>query len=205
VHSGSVDRTALVSFTSREVETAERDRGARKLVDTLATGRSVAASPLPAPEPAAEQPKAASSESNPAQRIAAYALLAGSVISAGMAVVSFVEVRGAQRDPQYANYRLAVGDSNPSVHDVCSEADAGRRYGLDATAFHDVKSSCRTGKTFEVLQFVFIGGALLTGGLATYLLVDDASQERESTAGLQFKLMPNIGRRSVSLSARLRF
>jgi hypothetical protein len=214
LRSGSVDRSALVTFASVEVAQDELERGAEELLASLLGGQPSAGRARL--QPSASQPaKAAAPASTPAtaastglsgQAAVAYSLLGLAVLSAGMAVASFIWVNDAEHNANFNSYRLAVGDSNPSVRDVCSEASAGKNYGLDATSFSQVKSSCSTGTTFEVLQYVFIASAVVAGGVGTYLLAShDSTSDEPSAAGHGLRLRPSLGRRELGLSARLVF
>jgi hypothetical protein len=219
LRSRSVDRSALVTFASLEPSHAELERGVQallaQLLDPPASQRHTAgsqllaaaetdahhdaagASPLPAAPPAA---------SSSHGHMLAYSLLAASVVSAGMAIASFVWVDKAAHDSHFNDYRLAVGDVSPTVRDVCAEASADRNYGLDASSFQAVKNSCSVGTTFEVLQYVFIASTVVAGGFAAYLLASDtgSSDERGAvTRGLRVR--PQLGQRQLGLDAVLRF
>jgi len=135
--------------------------------------------------------------------ITGYALLGGAVVSTGLSVLSWVQIDRAQANDSFAAYRRSVGQLSPNARDVCDEAKQGQSHGLDSASFAKVKNSCSTGKTFEVLQFVFLGGAVVSSGLAAYLLFGGAS-ERPKTAGT-VTLHPSVGRRGASLGARIHF
>lgn len=142
-----------------------------------------------------------------ARKFAGYVLLGGAAASVGLSVLSFVQVDRAANNASFQDYRTLVGSSNANVKDVCDEANAGKRYGQSADNFRQVKSSCSTGTTFEVLQYVFIGSALLTGGLGAFLLFGGGSDQDKATAtGLKtLTLTPSIGRGGAAVNARMRF
>jgi hypothetical protein len=142
-----------------------------------------------------------------ARKFAGYVLLGGAAASVGLSVLSFVQVDRAASNTSFQDYRTLVGATNSNVKDVCDEASAGKRYGQNADNFRQVKSSCSAGTTFEVLQYVFIGGALVTGGLGAFLLFGGGGdKDRARATGLQtLTLHPSIGRGGASLSARMRF
>jgi hypothetical protein len=183
----------------------------------------VAAAAPVAPAPTVDSPKAAATASKvdavslkeeldpgtglSARKFAGYVLLGGAAASVGMSVLSFVQVDRAANNASFQDYRGLVGANNATAKDVCDEANAGKRYNQTPDNFKQVKSSCSTGTTFEVLQYVFIGGALVTGGLATFLLFGGGdSKEKVHATGLQhITLHPAIGRSGASLSARMRF
>jgi hypothetical protein len=225
----AVDGSGLANFSSRDSSAEELQQQSEKLTTELlgtapkpnpaaaqlrvepppaSAPASVTEEEAVAPEPQAETSPAGSGIG--ARKIAGWALLGGAVASAGMSVLSFVEIDRAAHNASYERYRMSVGQMNAGVRDVCEEASAGKRYGFSATGLHDVKSACTTGTTFEVLQFIFIGTAILTGGLATYLLATDGAEEATPTATAavsRFSLRPHvaIAGRSASLTARLRF
>ena len=213
LHSESVDRSALVSFASLEVGQPELEHGAQELLARLLGGSIPRRPAPPAPHPTApvaatehaEQPQRADTGTS-GQSIVGYALLATAVVSAGMAVASFVLVDKAENNVNYKNYRLAVGDTSPDVRDVCGEAEAGRSYGLDAAKFRDVKSSCSAGRTFELLQYVFIATTVISGGVSAYLLAsDDTESEDSARQALRVRLAPRLSQRELGLGASLRF
>jgi hypothetical protein len=213
--SQSVDRTSLVTFASREVQPADLERGAEHLLNDLlgppsATSTALVAPPLAAGAAAADagQPGAESTGIS-GRTTLGYALIAGSLLAAGMTAVSFIEVYDAEQNANYTRYRYAVGDSNPGVSNVCHEADAGHMYGLDAASFKEAQSSCHLGNTFEVLQFVFLGTALVTGGIGAYLLATDDTEtepsptKKPSTAS--WHVRPNFAFGRAGLDARVSF
>jgi len=221
--SASIQSWAIVSFESNNVTDEQLKEQTQTLVTTLLGPVAASESPQIATKPNTEPDAAAKttaadselSESLQEQRplstgmslrtVAGLALIGGAAASVGMSVFSFVQVDRAQHNTSYENYRMAVGQMNTTVKDVCDEANAGKRYNLSADGFKDVKRSCSSGQTFEVLQYVFIGSAILTGGLATYLLVGGKSDTQSDRASSRLSLHPSIGKGGASLTARLRF
>jgi hypothetical protein len=135
-------------------------------------------------------------------------LLGGAVLSTGAAVFSFFEVNRAEKNRDFERYRLAVGARTTNVSDVCDEANAGRRYGLDASSFREAKSACSRGTTFEILQFVFIGSAVVSGGLAAYFLSTSGgggAKERAQVGNDTWSLHPTLARKGFGLGARMKF
>jgi hypothetical protein len=208
----SVDRSALASFSSNAPKRQEFEKSsARALLDLLGP-EPTGAHPLPeltAPaSPRLERPgDLVPPETDlSASRVAGFALLGGAVLSTGLSVLSFIEVGRAERNRDYERYRLAVGARTTNVSDVCDEASAGRRYGLDAASFREVKNACSRGSTFEILQFVFIGGAVVSGGLAAYFLTSGgSSKERPAIGNNSWSLHPSIARKGFGLGARMKF
>jgi hypothetical protein len=139
--------------------------------------------------------------------LAGYTLLGVAAVSVGMTAFSFVQIDRAEGNVAFDAYRRAVGKLNPSASDVCDEADTGLRYGLDARTFAAAQDKCSAGHTFEVLQFVFLGAAVVSGGFSAYFLLsdDDAPSDHARVGGATLALRPTVSRKSAGLSARLRF
>jgi hypothetical protein len=192
-----------------------------------AAPRSPTATPSPTPTPAqSPTPEAAAAAAastgqheslvEPAQlrttgslsvrKFAGYALLGGAAASVGLSVLSFVEVDRAGSNSSFLEYRTLVGKANDKVKDVCDEANANKTYGLTPERLREVKSSCGTGSTFEILQYVFIGSALVTGGLATFFLFggDDSRSAAKNQPG-KLTLHPAVRGGGATLTARFYF
>jgi hypothetical protein len=89
---------------------------------------------------------------------------------------------------------------------VCDEAANDRAHGLSSKSFSEVKSECSTGRTFEVLQFVFLGAAAVTGGLSAYLLLTDGPERKSSALLDALPIHPVVrGTNAAELRARIRF
>jgi hypothetical protein len=139
--------------------------------------------------------------------VAGYALLGAAAVSAGLSVFSFVQIQNAQDDEGFNNYRRAVGNMQPDVQDVCDEVDRGNRYRVSAADFARSEISCNRGHTYQLLQFVFLGSALITGGLGAYLLLGGQSERVQPDAKPEraLQLQPRFSRNSAELSAQWRF
>jgi hypothetical protein len=125
-------------------------------------------------------------------------------------VVSWVWIDSIENDSKFQDYRRRVGEKDPTVADVCVEADQGSSYafpGTDAADdFKDVRAMCNRADVLEVLQWVFLGSAVAAGGVGTYLLLTESgSDERARTSTPTFVLRPQIGRRASRVTATLRF
>jgi hypothetical protein len=132
-----------------------------------------------------------------------YTLLGVAGVSLGLTIFSWTKVSGAGDDESLAAYRRAVGGEKPSVSDVCDEADKGVAYGLDSKTFGEARDACDRGRTFERLQYVFLGAALVAVGVGTYFLLDDEHPARASSSTARMTLRPGLGLRSASLGVRL--
>jgi hypothetical protein len=94
--------------------------------------------------------------------------------------------------------------------DACDAALSGDNAGgsLSAHDLSDFQSRCRAGRTFQTLQWVFLGVAVVSAGIGTYVLVTDDDgkrdqQARRKTPRLAFE--PMFDRRSLAVQATLRF
>ena len=78
---------------------------------------------------------------------------------------------------------------------------------MSAKDLATVKDQCSAGETFSVLQYVFLGTALVAGGASAILfLTDDGPDERAARAKpSKLALRPRVGVRDAGLSATLRF
>jgi hypothetical protein len=97
---------------------------------------------------------------------------------------------------------------DPSLDDICAEAEKGHNFGVSDKERRDVVDMCSRGATFEVLQWVFLGTALISGGVGAYILATDKERTRGESARAQgpaFALSPAFGQRSASLTARVAF
>jgi hypothetical protein len=136
--------------------------------------------------------------------VAGYALLGAAAVSTGLSVFSFVQIQNAQEDTGFNNYRRAVGRMQPEVQDVCAEVERGKTYDVMNSDFQRSKISCNRGRTYQLLQFVFLGSALITGGLGAYLLIDN-STERPQNRQRALQIEPRFSRSSAVVSAQWRF
>jgi hypothetical protein len=204
-------------------EAAELQRAAAVLVAGLlgreapadAPGSATAALGVPAetePEPTAppladDEPRESRSSGNNTARWVGFSLLGVAGVSAVMTVVSWALVGSATGDETFKEYRYAIGATDLPVEDSCVEADAGRDYGLSASDFAEVQDVCAKGKTWQTLQYVFLGTALATGAAGAIVLLTQGGGDKASAharAG-RLALWPAFDRRGGSLTARLRF
>ncbi len=147
---------------------------------------------------------------------------AASLVGTG---VSAAIVDGVNSNSLYNKYRDAVargnmmaeaaGQSDQVVNDVCKAADRGYIYSLTADELSRVQSKCHTAATFEVLQWVFLGTAIASGGVGTYLVLtadhghgksrDQMDAEADEPAQARLSVVPSFGPRSAQVSATLTF
>lgn len=206
------------TFSSRDTSDAAFARLARELLAEL-RGESAPASVEPAA--AAVQPASASTvDASEEARTGAeatlpsddepssndwlgYTLVGVAVASTAMTVFSWIQIDKAQQDPGFVTYRMA---SDPKAADACDDAERGViPAGLTTGVVDDARSACRQGRTFEVLQYVFLGVALASAGAGTYFLLDDESPGDASAKRRAFALRPRVSPKGAALDLRVAF
>ncbi len=127
-------------------------------------------------------------------------------------IVSWAWIDSIENDARFTDYRIRVGYKDPTVQDVCVEADQGASYTSpdDTTAindFDDVQSMCNRADVLEVLQWVFLGSAVVAGGVGAYILITDSGSESERAGSVpsEFVLQPRISPKASTVTATLRF
>jgi hypothetical protein len=75
---------------------------------------------------------------------------------------------------------------------------------VDEATFTEVRDHCSAGKTYEVLQYVFLGTAVVTGGIGAYILLTSDASESASRPG-RLALRPRVGASGAALTASLTF
>jgi hypothetical protein len=143
-----------------------------------------------------------------------YAFFGLSGLSLAGMVVSWVWISSIENDQDYKDYRARVSENKAGVN-VCEEAKNGLAYAVPGSPeygkFSDVQKMCAHGGTLEVMQFVFLGAALVSGGIGAYLLLTQKGaedKEPEVKSGIlasQLSLQPLINRRSIGLNASIAF
>jgi hypothetical protein len=212
LHYASADGT--LTHASREItiegasddDVASEARGLLRELRPTDTSEEPPIERVPALKPERRPaPLAVSHESEPADEPSSndwlgYTLLGVAAVSAGLMVYSWNEIEAARNNVNFRAYREAVGraDTGEMVDDVCAEADAGEAYGL-GERLENVRGACGRGETFEILQWVFAGTALLGAGFGTYFLLDDEGEPDAARASLT----PVLGKNDASLRLRL--
>lgn len=153
--------------------------------------------PVPPPDPLEPEPQDEASSND----WLGYSLLGVAAVSVGLMVYSWSEIDAARNDSDFRAYREAVGrvQAGAGVDDVCDEADAGRPYFLEVERFKRARSACGRGATFEILQWVFVGSALVSAGFGMYFLLDDDGEPDTARASL----MPMLGKGDAGLQLRI--
>jgi hypothetical protein len=162
-----------------------------------------------APSPSKEQPW-----SSRAPTWVPYAFFGFSGASLAGMVVSWAWIKAIENDQDFRDYRTRVGINSPGV-DVCNEAENGLAYAAPGSpeygTFSDVQKMCGHAATLEVIQFVFLGAAVVSGGIGAFFLLtqperhDKAVPIDAEAAAPILSIRPRIGRRSVGLNASVVF
>jgi hypothetical protein len=126
-----------------------------------------------------------------------------------------VWIDSIDNDPTFQEYREIVGKRKPDATDVCEEINryiyaASETSGTpeERAKQQDVQDMCYRADVLEVLQYVFIGTAVLTAGFGTYILIaggDSSSTEAKHDDASSVVLRPTVGKRSAFISATLSF
>ncbi len=144
-----------------------------------------------------------------------WTLVGTSGVLLGGAIVSWVWLDSIDNDPTFQEYREIVGNRKPDAEDVCDEVNR-YIYAPSETSGtpeerakqEDVQVMCYRADVLEVLQYVFIGTAVITAGFGTYILIagsDSSSDEAKRDQASPIVLRPTVGRRSAYISATLSF
>jgi hypothetical protein len=120
---------------------------------------------------------------------------------ASMYMIEFQYNRDQTYQAYKNRYKSAAGDS-------CDRALANDAADLLPSELQDFQSMCRSGRTFQTLQWVFLGAAIVSGGVGAYVLISEHSRSdavQASHPTPRLTLDPLVERRSVALQATLRF
>ncbi len=210
---GGPQRVARRALPSDETSGKQLRRHARALLQELRDQPAAeeGAGPPPVATVAADVaplPPSAVDTSEPPAHVArssddwiGYTLLGVAGVSVGLTVFSWAQIHSAGKDESLTAYRKAVGTSNPDANDACDEADKGIRYGVSAATVAAARDACGRGKTFEALQYVFLGVAVVSGGVGAYFLLND---EKGHSADRPIAFQPSFGPHGAGLRVRLR-
>lgn len=194
---------------------------ARALLAALRGEGEVVPSPLPArddgPPPVAtvtpdvaplERAETDTSEPPPASEPSSndwlgYTLLGTAAVSAGLTVFSWTQIKAAETDDSFVAYGEAVYVQDPTIKDVCEQADAGFRYGVNPQTVAGARGACDKGQTFDVLQYVFLGATLVSAGFGAYFLLDDDGEDDAGSGARDVSVRAHLARDGGLVSVKL--
>jgi TolB-like protein len=125
---------------------------------------------------------------------------------ASMYMIEFQYNRDLTYQEYKNNYKFMTGDACDLA--LRGENAAGA---LSPGQLADFQDRCRSGRTFQTLQWVFLGAAVVTAGLGAYVLISELGHDDGTRAQAKRKPAPRLtfdplfDRRSVALQATLRF
>jgi len=165
--------------------------------------------PEPEPEPAPALALSTEEETESSGSIAwlGYTLIGVGVASLAGWGVSMYMVGETNDDPTFVAYKDAFPET---ADDVCDLADGNdnARGQISAMQLSEVKSLCSRGRTFNLLQWVFLGAGVLSAGVGTFVLVSESGSEEQTQAKVErpvLTLSPQFGQRSFELQTTLKF
>jgi D-Tyr-tRNAtyr deacylase len=169
----------------------------------------------PVPEPAPEAaPVAALTPEDEENGGASLNWLGYTLIGVGAASlagwgVSMYLVDDTNKDRTFVTYKNSFPET---ADDVCDLADSNNTSGgaVSAAQLSEVKNLCSRGRTFNLLQWVFLGAGVLSASVGTFILVSESGGTEEELAKAkksrrQFTLTPEFGRGSFAVQTKLRF
>lgn len=162
---------------------------------TVRPGSSVALTLEPLTE---EQARAAAGKPLNFRKIGGYgALVAGGALAAG-SLYSALKVNSTNNDATFSDYRQNV----PKGIDVC-EAAEGQVPPLARNG--EVADMCSSAKTFQTLQWVFLGLSAVSLGTGAYLLASDKPKQEQPPPSAKVQVTPVVGSSTGGLDVRLVF
>lgn len=170
--------------------------------------------PVPEPEPAPVAALTATTE-QPAEQAGSGSLswLGYTLVGVGAASfvgwgVSMYMVDSTNKNETFVEYKSAFPET---TDDVCDLADAGDTAGgaVTASELAEVQRLCSRGRTFNMLQWVFLGAGVLTASVGTFILVSESGSSDERAQAKPKRplltLTPQFDHRSLAIQTKLRF
>jgi hypothetical protein len=165
--------------------------------------------PIPEPEPQ-PAPALAVTDQPPEESSGSVAWLGYTLLGVGAASfagwgVSMYMVDSTNKNDTFVEYKSKFPES---TDDVCDLADHGDTAGgsVSASDLAEVQSLCSRGRTFNMLQWVFLGAGVLTASIGTFILVSESGGEEHANAKRPaLTLTPQFDQRSFYLQTKLRF
>jgi PEGA domain len=167
--------------------------------------------PEPTPETAPVAALAPSEEEGGGSNLSwlGYTLIGVGAASLAGWGVSMYLVNDTNKDRTFVTYKSAFPRTTDDVCDLADSNDtAGGR--VSAAQLSDVKSLCSRGRTFNLLQWVFLGAGVLTASVGTFIVVSESGSSEEEVANARRRTQaltftPEVGRGTLALHTQLRF
>ncbi|MDB4973257.1 MAG: hypothetical protein JWN48_1598 [Myxococcaceae bacterium] len=127
-------------------------------------------------------------------------------------IYSWVRIEHINHDGSYKEYRADFPKAGTpgGVRNVCGPASRGELAQRDpsdaslAALEHKADKLCGEADTLEALQYVFLSGAILGGGVGTYLVLS-ARDKRSPGLATTLRVNPRFGAQTAGLAATLSF
>jgi hypothetical protein len=166
--------------------------------------------PVPEPEPEPAPALALTDQQTEESGSGSISWLGYTLIGVGAASlagwgVSMYLVDSTNKNDTFVQYKRAFPET---ADDVCDLADGGDNASgrVSASQLADVKSLCSRGRTFNLLQWVFLGAGVLSASVGTFILVSEGGSEEQARAKRPaLTLTPQFDHRSFALQTQLRF
>ncbi len=128
-------------------------------------------------------------------------LLGAALVSGGLVLYSWARLQSIDTNPTFQRYRGFV----PEPQDACVTASDSLNFdpSVSPADLADVNDLCGEADTLEILQYVFMGTAVATGAIGTYLIVDGLQEEDDSVPTVS--LHPSFGTNHGYVEATVRF
>jgi len=138
-------------------------------------------------------------DSGPGLPWPAIGTLTGAGVFAILTIWSMAKINSLGSDSGYQSFR----DHVPTSLNACTEARNGSAHGDDGNLAHTV-DVCNQADTLEILQYVFLGAAVVAAGVGTWLLLRHDSTETDAQA-MALRFGSSFDRHSGHIDATLRF
>jgi len=132
-----------------------------------------------------------------------WASLGASAILLGLTGYSWIRLQSIEESGSYTSYREAAGSM---ISDVCKAADQDMLFGSGADAekrLDKVQSLCSEASTLEILQYVFLGGAVVTAGVGVAILLTQGKSDTGRSSSVSFA--PHLSPRNTGFSLNVNF
>jgi hypothetical protein len=143
-----------------------------------------------------------------------FTLLGVGAASVGGMILSWAIIKDVDEDEVFTEYRTRAGEINgTAVNDVCTQAKNGISYAQEGDnadeIIRQVTDMCDRASLFETLQYVFLGTAVVSTALGTFVLIREAGRPEKSSdsgaAKVTLALWPTFSANTGRIYAKLTF